>query len=501
MKRRSPSEASDIEKRAKITNACCVAKSSESVALQNIVGEPVASFFQDIYQRKAHLYHVDKSNVSSTELASIYLMGCDDLASMLQASKTYLHRFSTEVDIDPSILPLIFRNKKVLQPDEVRDEYGNNPFAAYLDGCSIVNNHADLISPQMASLCLDLQKSLPHVYINTYLTPPKSAAVKAHADDRDVFVIQIIGEKRWKVYEEVPIEYPYDNEQVGKGNLPIPGSVFKKNPMLDITLKPGDVLYMPRGCVHEAFTEQHLLSFHATVAIATHDWSLSKTISSIVRHRLDQVPDFRMAVHPHIGTRNLAQTDRIVKDELSGALKRSVELIKSCVSLESIADHLEKRYGLHNDHVQGKRIDLIYKKRKRSITCVAKLVGPEASEAVIFESKNRFRASTSEERASAPPPVARHGRGLTVRQETCDVLLSILSALRNEDKTCTLNEIRDDMKKRKKHGEMLCDLTLLCFVRCCVELGAMAVITTPTATVSDSLSVTHVQVRDIKHQP
>ncbi len=472
-------QGSSIEKRT---------KNPESVALQNIVGEPVVSFLDDIYQRKPCVYHVEKSNVSSPELASIYLMGCDDIANILQTSKICLHRFSAGEDIDPSILPLFFRNQKVLQPDEVRDVYGNNPFAAYLDGCSIVNNHADLISPQMASLCLDLQKSLPHVYINTYLTPPKAAAVKAHADDRDVFVIQIMGEKRWKVYEEVPIAYPYDDEQVGKGNLPIPQSVFKKKPVFDITLKPGDALYMPRGYVHEAFTEEHFLSFHATVAIATHDWSLSKSISSIVRQKLDQVLDFRMAVHPHIGTRSLEHADLKSKNDLKDALERSMDLIKSCVSLESIAGHMERRYELHNNHVQGKRVDLMQsmlstEKRKTSITCMTKLVGVEASEAVVWDSENRFRASTSEERASAPPPIARHGRGLTVRQETCDILLSVLSTLRIEDKAYTLNEIRDEIKERDRHGgEMVCDLTLLCFVRCCVELGAMAAIVTPIAT-------------------
>ena len=105
--------------------------------------------------------------------------------------------------------------------DEIKSMYGNSPFAAYLDGCSIVNNHADLLLPPLAALCVDLQKSIPHAYVNTYLTPPSAAAVQAHADDWYVFVIQILGEKKWKVYGEVP----FPNEQVGKGGLPVPASV------------------------------------------------------------------------------------------------------------------------------------------------------------------------------------------------------------------------------------------------------------------------------------
>jgi hypothetical protein len=89
------------------------------------------------------------------------------------------------------------------------DAYNNSLFHAYLDGCSVVINHADWISADIAHLCLDLTKSIPHVYANTYLTPPSSQAVAPHADDRDVFVIQLIGKKHWKVYKTVPIPVRY----------------------------------------------------------------------------------------------------------------------------------------------------------------------------------------------------------------------------------------------------------------------------------------------------
>ena len=41
----------------------------------------------------------------------------------------------------------------------------------------------------------------------------RAQAVAAHADDRDVFVLQLHGEKQWKVYGEPPVPFPYTHEQ------------------------------------------------------------------------------------------------------------------------------------------------------------------------------------------------------------------------------------------------------------------------------------------------
>jgi hypothetical protein len=58
---------------------------------------------------------------------------------------------------------------------------------------------------------------LPHAFANLYATPPCAQAVAAHADDRDVFVLQVSGAKAWRVYGAPPVPLPYPNEQVGEG--------------------------------------------------------------------------------------------------------------------------------------------------------------------------------------------------------------------------------------------------------------------------------------------
>mmetsp|Transcript_15177 Transcript_15177/g.28532 ORF Transcript_15177/g.28532 Transcript_15177/m.28532 type:complete len:530 (-) Transcript_15177:65-1654(-) len=465
-------------------------------------------FLKETYQKLPSLYRISQEDRESCEvLKMLYSMGWEGVSDLLHSSQSNLDKItssntSNTLDesnadesmssgasrsIDSNTLPLFFRNQEPLQLDEIKNIYGNSPFAAYLDGCSIVNNHADLLSASLASLCLDIQKSLPHAYINTYLTPPKAAAVSAHADDRDVFVIQVMGEKQWKVYGKVPIPYPSANEQVGKNGLPIPDHVIQDAPMYDITLQPGDVLYIPRGFVHEASTSILEPSFHCTVALATHDWSLSTILSNIVQNEVSNHARFRMALHPDFGRKELCSVDKTLIDGLSNLIHDAVECITSKFTVEHVANILETKFKAHNDNVQPIRQSLmddyyLHAQTKSATVPFAEtcsVVGPIAAKYVGM--KSTIRASTPEERSMAPLPIATHGRGLTVREEICDALLYVLDILKeNETMVVQVSQLRgylseDHMKQQNGTG-MICDLSILSFVKCCVELGALTLL-------------------------
>ena len=49
--------------------------------------------------------------------------------------------------------------------------------------------------------CQKLRADFFHAYGQLYITPPLAQAVQQHADDRDVFVIQLEGSKKWKVLQ------------------------------------------------------------------------------------------------------------------------------------------------------------------------------------------------------------------------------------------------------------------------------------------------------------
>ena len=106
---------------------------------------------------------------------------------------------------------------------------------------------------------------------NIYYTPAGTQGFAPHYDDIEAFIIQLEGQKRWRLYEPV--------EELG-GTLPRSSSGnFKQTQIgeavLDIVLSPGDMLYFPRGWIHQAVSVSGNkdASLHATISTAqNHSW-------------------------------------------------------------------------------------------------------------------------------------------------------------------------------------------------------------------------------------
>lgn len=95
--------------------------------------------------------------------------------------------------------------------------------------------------------------------VNSYWTPPNSQGFAPHYDDVDVFLIQLEGEKQWRLYdplEDVDTLTRHSSEDYQPEQFPVPKH--------SVTLKAGDVLYMPRGLVHQGKTSEHTHSLHIT---------------------------------------------------------------------------------------------------------------------------------------------------------------------------------------------------------------------------------------------
>jgi len=67
--------------------------------------------------------------------------------------------------------PLVIHSGIIRHPQEWMPAYGTTSlFAPYLNGSSVVQAHADCLSPWLAAFCGDFQLTFPYVYANTYLT-------------------------------------------------------------------------------------------------------------------------------------------------------------------------------------------------------------------------------------------------------------------------------------------------------------------------------------------
>jgi len=96
---------------------------------------------------------------------------------------------------------------------------------------------------------------------NLFLTPPGSRAFDLHFDTHDVMIVQLGGKKEWRVYDRVE-ENPCHDLSDGSS---VPREAVGA-PIIDTVLAAGDVLYVPRGFVHEAYTAEEL-SLHVTLGL------------------------------------------------------------------------------------------------------------------------------------------------------------------------------------------------------------------------------------------
>lgn len=87
---------------------------------------------------------------------------------------------------------------------------------------------------------------------NVYITPEHSQGFAPHFDDIDAFVCQVSGFKRWRVYaprkdglDKLPRRSSVDFDRKDVDGTPA---------VIDTVLAPGDMLYLPRGAIHEART-------------------------------------------------------------------------------------------------------------------------------------------------------------------------------------------------------------------------------------------------------
>jgi hypothetical protein len=132
--------------------------------------------------------------------------------------------------------------------------------SAFAEGATIVLQGLHHTWPPLAEFCRSLEAELGHpAQANSYYTPAGSQGFGVHHDTHDVLCLQVAGEKRWLVYEPV-LELPLKEQRYS-------ASLGETGPaVLDLTLRAGDTLYLPRGWLHEALTSVSD-SLHITVGI------------------------------------------------------------------------------------------------------------------------------------------------------------------------------------------------------------------------------------------
>lgn len=135
-------------------------------------------------------------------------------------------------------------------------------WSLYQAGCSLRLLCPQAFSPTVWQFLAVLQEQFGSMAgSNVYLTPPNSQGFAPHYDDIEAFVLQLEGRKLWRVYR------PRDpSEELALTSSPNFSQEDLGEPVLQTVLEPGDLLYFPRGFIHQAECQDGVHSLHLTLS-------------------------------------------------------------------------------------------------------------------------------------------------------------------------------------------------------------------------------------------
>ncbi|MEV5450211.1 cupin domain-containing protein [Streptomyces sp. NPDC052535] len=129
-------------------------------------------------------------------------------------------------------------------------------------GATLVLDAIDELHPMVGDLAQALERHLhTGIQVNAYASWTPEEGFGVHWDDHDVLVLQLDGAKRWRIYgptREAPLHRDTD--------IPEPPP---NEPLAELVLNEGDMLYLPRGWWHAVAATEGVHSLHLTCGMQT----------------------------------------------------------------------------------------------------------------------------------------------------------------------------------------------------------------------------------------
>jgi len=169
---------------------------------------------------------------------------------------------------------------------------------------------------------------------NIYLTPPSGKGFQAHWDNHDVFVMQVMGSKRWQV-EKTRRTLPQADGTIEEEGRELRGELY------EFTLQQGDMVYIPRGFVHAAEAGPDS-SLHITLGMYYNSWDqLLRAVIAAAILRDDNLRLSLPAGH--------------MKGDGAGIVKRAGEVLRAAADPAFLAGVLEQ---FRDESVQKASLDI-----------------------------------------------------------------------------------------------------------------------------------------------
>jgi hypothetical protein len=178
-------------------------------------------------------------------------------------------------------------------------------------GASLVANQLHRVCPAVGAVAAMLEREFAaRVSANVYCSFQGVQAFQTHFDLHDVFAVQAEGEKTWRVYEaraDAPVNPVPPGDEWEKWLTETRGKL-----LFEAVMRPGDVLYLPRGQYHDALTGAQA-SLHVTFGVSpATGLALFKLLESALAKESEfraYLPDARNA--PALAERLAKLADRV----------------------------------------------------------------------------------------------------------------------------------------------------------------------------------------------
>lgn len=201
----------------------------------------------------------------------------------------------------------------------------------YQEGATLILPQLHRRERPLADLCRALEAELGHpVQTNIYLTPPTAQGFQTHYDTHDVFILQVEGAKRWRLYDAPA-------GAVFRGESFEPGSVEAGEITAEFVLQPGEVAYVPRGLMHDAVNEgADEASLHITVGVLARTWA--DFVLEAVSEAALKTPSLRAVLPAHVSS---SEPDL---DAIRAVFDAAIQSVRDHADLDAVAGLFADRF-------------------------------------------------------------------------------------------------------------------------------------------------------------
>lgn len=210
-------------------------------------------FFQKYFEKD---FYLERKVINSDELTWGEV---DEILFGWSPNDGLIHLFK-DGKIDPATYTEDFYDVGMLRRRIVKDSFNS----LMLNGATLVLNRIDIKSTKINKLTKAISHFVKEKSVaNGYIAFGGNGTFAKHWDTHDVFAIQLIGRKRWKLFSPTfPLPLQNQTSKDHKHECP-------EAPVFDEILEAGDILYIPRGWWHEALPIENEETFHIAVGVHT----------------------------------------------------------------------------------------------------------------------------------------------------------------------------------------------------------------------------------------